>query len=83
MAHFYKCIIKNFVAIMAPIIKLTRKTIFSFDRGISEGLGIDYIKVYWSIDIDITKLAGGISCSYRCVLVSYGGYVVSKRNREP
>ncbi len=26
MAHFYKCFIKNFVAIMAPITKLTRKT---------------------------------------------------------
>jgi hypothetical protein len=25
MAQFYKCFIKNFVAIMAPIIKLTRK----------------------------------------------------------
>jgi hypothetical protein len=33
-------------------------------------------------DIDITKLVGGISCSYRCVLVSYGGYVVSERNKE-
>ncbi len=26
MAQFYKCFIKNFVAIMAPITKLTRKT---------------------------------------------------------
>jgi hypothetical protein len=26
MAQFYRCFIKNFVAIMAPIIKLTRKT---------------------------------------------------------
>ncbi len=26
MAQFYRCFIKNFVAIMAPITKLTRKT---------------------------------------------------------
>ncbi len=26
MAQFYKCFIKNFVAIMAPITKLTKKT---------------------------------------------------------
>ncbi len=50
---------------------------FSLDKGMSEGLGIDEIEVYWSIDIDITTLVGGISCLYKCVLVSYGGYVVS------
>ncbi len=37
-----------------------------------EGLGIDQTKIYQSTDIDITKLAGGISCSYRCILVSDG-----------
>jgi hypothetical protein len=31
---------KNFVAIMAPITKLTKKTNFSFERGMLEGLGI-------------------------------------------
>ncbi len=41
MAQFYICFIKNFAAIMAPITKLTRKTDFSLDGGISEGLGID------------------------------------------
>jgi hypothetical protein len=30
----------------------------------SECLEIDQIEVYWSIDIDITKLACGVSCSY-------------------
>jgi hypothetical protein len=38
--------IKNFVAIMAPIIKLTKKTNFSLDRGMLKGLGIDQIEVY-------------------------------------
>jgi hypothetical protein len=30
---------------------------------VSEGLGVDQTKVYWSTDIDITKLVGGVSCS--------------------
>jgi hypothetical protein len=40
MAQFYRCFIKNFVAIMAPIIKLTRKTNFSLDIGMLKGLGV-------------------------------------------
>jgi hypothetical protein len=42
----------------------------------SEGLGIK--QKYIEISILISpKLARGISCSYKCILVSYGGYVVS------
>jgi hypothetical protein len=48
----------------------------------SKGLGIDQTKVYWSTDIDIIKLVGGVSCSYKCTLVSCGGYVVSECNKE-
>jgi hypothetical protein len=44
-----------------------------------KGLGIDQTKV---TNIDITKLAGGVSCSYKCILISYRGYVASKCNRE-
>jgi hypothetical protein len=41
MAQFYICFIKNFVTIMAPIIKLTIKEIdFSLDKKISKGMGI-------------------------------------------
>ncbi len=47
-----------------------------------EGLGIDQTKVYWGTDIDITKLASGVSCSYRCNLISCGGYVVLECNKE-
>jgi hypothetical protein len=47
-----------------------------------KGLGIDQIEVYWNTDIDITKLAGGVSCSYGCIFVSCEGYVVSEYNRE-
>ncbi len=32
MAQFYKCFIKNFAVIMAPIIKQTKKTKFSLDK---------------------------------------------------
>jgi hypothetical protein len=39
----------------------------------SKGLGIDQKEVYWSIDIDITKLASGISSLYKCILVRCGG----------
>jgi hypothetical protein len=42
MAQFYKCFIKKFAAIMAPITKLTIKTKnFFLDRGMLEGMGID------------------------------------------
>jgi hypothetical protein len=34
-----------------------------------EGLGIDQIELYWSIDIDIAKLVGGDSCSYDASLL--------------
>jgi hypothetical protein len=48
----------------------------------SKGLGIDQREVYCNIDIDITKLAGGISCSYICIFVNYGGDVISEHNME-
>jgi hypothetical protein len=41
MAQFYKCFITNFIAIMAPITELTRKTNFYLGRGMLEGLRID------------------------------------------
>jgi 23S rRNA A2030 N6-methylase RlmJ len=47
MAQFYKCFIKNFVVIMAPITNLTRKgRDFPLERGMLEGLEIDQTKVY-------------------------------------
>ncbi len=55
---------------------------FSLHKGMLEGLGIDQIEIYWNTNISITKLAGGVSCSYRCIFVSCGGYVVSKCNKE-
>ncbi len=47
-----------------------------------EGLGIDQTKVYWNTDIDLTKLASGVSCSYKCILISCEGHVVLKCNKE-
>ncbi len=67
---------------MAPITKLTIKTNFVLDRRMLEGLRINQIEVYWSIDIDITKLAGGVSCSNTCILISCAGHVVSECNKE-
>ncbi len=67
---------------MVPITELTKKTNFSLDRRMLEGLGVDQIEVYWSIDVDITELVGGVSCSYKCIFVSYGNYVVSNFNKE-
>jgi hypothetical protein len=45
---------------------------FSLDRGVLEVLGVDQTKVCWSIDVNITKLVIGVSCSYkfRCYVVS-------------
>jgi hypothetical protein len=34
-----------------------------------EGLGVDQIEVYWNTNIDITKLVGGVSCSYDAPLL--------------
>jgi hypothetical protein len=48
----------------------------------SEDLGIDQTKIYLSTYIDIIKLVGGVSCSYKCIFISYGGHPVSKCNRE-
>ncbi len=45
-------------------------------------MGVDKIEVYWNIDIDITKLAGGVSCSYKCISTSYRSYVVSNFDKE-
>jgi hypothetical protein len=61
---------------------LTKKTDLFLNRGMLKGLGIDKIEVYWSINIDITKLASGLSCSYKCILVSCGGYAILECNKE-
>ncbi len=47
-----------------------------------EGLKVDQTKVYESTDIDITKLAGGVSCLYRCIIISCRSYVVLKFDKE-
>jgi hypothetical protein len=46
MAQFYNCFIQNFVAIMAPIIKLAKKKNFSLNKRMLKCLGISQIKVY-------------------------------------
>jgi hypothetical protein len=48
----------------------------------SKGLGIDKREVYCNIDIDITKLTGGVSCSYICIFVSYGGDIIHNVTRK-
>jgi hypothetical protein len=82
MAQFYSQFIKNFVAIMALITKLTTTIDFSLNKGMSKDLGIVQVEVYLSIDINITKLVSGVSCSYRCIFVSCGNYVVLEFNKE-
>jgi len=47
MAQFYRCFIKNFVVIMAPITNLTREgRDFPLEGGMSEGLEIDQTEAY-------------------------------------
>jgi hypothetical protein len=48
----------------------------------SKGLRIDQREVYCNTDINTTKLVGGVSCSYKCIFVSYGGDVISEHNME-
>jgi hypothetical protein len=67
---------------MAPIIKLTKKIEIFFWTKVSEGLKVDQTKVYWSTNIDITKLASGVSCSYKCIIINYRSYVVSEFDKE-
>ncbi len=47
-----------------------------------ESLGVDQTKAYWNTNVDITKLVGGVSCSYKCIITSCRSYVVSEFNRE-
>jgi tRNA uridine 5-carbamoylmethylation protein Kti12 len=47
-----------------------------------KGLGVDQTNVYRSTDIDITKLASEISCSYKCIFINYGSFVVLEFNKE-
>jgi hypothetical protein len=47
-----------------------------------EVLRVDQTKVYENTNIDITILVGGVSCSYICIFISYGSYVVSEFNKE-
>jgi hypothetical protein len=48
----------------------------------SKGLKFDQTKVYWNNNIDITKLVGGVWCSYKCFLISSWGYVILDCNKE-
>ncbi len=41
MAQFYKCFIKKFIAIMAPITKNQKDINYSLDKRMLKGLGID------------------------------------------
>jgi len=47
-----------------------------------EGLGVNQTKIYWSTDIDITKLEGGVSCSCICIIISCRNYAILKFDRE-
>jgi hypothetical protein len=67
---------------MAPIIKLTiKKKAFLWTKECQKAWKLIKQK-YIEAPINITKLASGISCSYRCIFVSYGGYAISKYNRK-
>ncbi len=46
MAQFYRCFIKKIIAVMAFIIKLTKKIKIFLDRRMSKGLDIDQRKVH-------------------------------------
>jgi len=72
---------KKIATIMVPITKLTKETKI-VDRGVLESLGVDHTKIYWNTNIDITKLEGGVLCSYRCIITNYTSYVASKFNKE-
>jgi len=81
MAQFYRCFIKKIVIIMAPITKLTRKTyIFLWTTECQKAWELIKQKYIEATNIGITKLVGGVLCSYKCILVRCGGHVVSKCN---
>jgi hypothetical protein len=69
MAQFYRCLIKQIVAIMARNTKLAKKT--------ETFLWIEECQKAWELIkqkyiealIDITKLASGVSCSYKCIII--------------
>jgi len=49
---------------------------------VSGGLGVDHTKIYWSSNIDITKLVGEVSCSCRYIIISCKNYVVLEFDKE-
>jgi hypothetical protein len=81
MAQFYKCFIKNFAFIMAPITKLVKKTEpFYLDQKVSKNLGLDQVETYGNTNFDTSKLVATIPCAHKCIFTSSRCIVSTKPN---
>jgi hypothetical protein len=77
MHNFTNVISKTLLLSWHPSLNWPERQRFFLDRGMLEGLGVDQIEVYSSTNIHVAKLANGVSCSYICIFISCGSYVVS------
>ncbi len=81
MAQFYKCFIENFAFIMAPIIKLMKKTTIYLDHIMSRTLSSNQTKIYGSTNFDTSELVVGISSARKCIIIGNRCNVGTKPNQ--
>jgi hypothetical protein len=48
------------------------------NRKMLESLGADITKTYWNTDFNATKVGHGVPCSYKCIIIGYGGFTSTK-----
>ncbi len=51
---------------------------FLVNRKMLESLGADITKTYWNTDFNATKVGHGVPCSYKCIIIGYGGFTSTK-----
>ncbi len=70
MAQFFRCFIKNFAFIMAPITNLMRKIKpFYLDHRMSKNLGSNQVELHGNTHYNTSKLAVGVSCGQICIII--------------
>jgi hypothetical protein len=70
MARFYRCFIQELCLYHGTNHKAYEedKTLY-LDHKVSKSLGSDQVEIHGSTDFDTSKLAIGISCAHRCIII--------------
>ncbi len=81
MAQFYRCFIKNFAFIMAPITKLMKKPKpVIWTTKCQKAWGSYKVEIHGSIDYDTSKLVDGVPCAHICIIIGSRCNVSTKPN---